>query len=221
MLYTLRGMTIMKAFLYFLIALPIVALPALVTGQNARFSDPETVIKDQFWGNLYANGGTSFFCAEPFSRKGFVLTDGYIYPLAQVRSALDCGTSQQCSKDDRYRQIASDLHNIVPVNSRIEMSRRNSRYEQLGNTGGTNECGIRESAQFFEPPAMVKGDVARTVAYMVSTYNLPWAGAHRVFVAWNQMDPPDDRELARHQLVSEIQGNENPFVLDPSLVDQL
>lgn len=212
----------MKALLYFLIALPILALPALVTGQNTRFSDPDTVIKDQFWGNLYANGGTSFFCAEPFDNKGFLLTDGYIYPLSQVRSALECGTSQQCSESDRYRQIASDLHNIVPVSSRIEMARRNSRYEQLGTTGGApDECGIRESAQFFEPPGAVKGDVARTVAYMVSTYNLPWAGAHRVFVSWNQLDPPDDRELTRHQLVSGIQGNENPFVLDPSLVNQL
>ncbi|HBM50289.1 MAG TPA: endonuclease I, partial [Marinobacter sp.] len=63
----------------------------LVTGQNIRFSDPETVIKNEFWGNLYAEGGSSFFCEKPFTSKGFVLTDGYIYPLADVRSALDCG----------------------------------------------------------------------------------------------------------------------------------
>jgi len=212
----------MKTLFYCLFALPVLALPMLVTGQNTRFSDPDTVIKDQFWGNLNADGGTSFFCAEPFSSRGFLLTDGYIYPLSQVRNALACGTSQQCNKNDRYRQIASDLHNIVPVKSRIEMSRRNSRYEELGSTGGApDECGIRESSQFFEPPGTVKGDVARTVAYMVSTYNLPWAGASRVFTGWNQMDPPDDRELTRHQLVTDIQGNSNPFVLDPSLIEQL
>jgi deoxyribonuclease I len=212
----------MKALFYFFIALPIFALPTLVTGQNTRFSDPETVIKDQFWGNLYADGGTSFFCAEPFSSKGFLLTNGYVYPLAQVRSALDCGTSSQCKDNDRYRQIASDLHNIVPVNSRIEMSRRNAQYENLAITGvEPDECGIRQSAQFFEPPATVKGDIARTVAYMVSTYDLPWAGVHRVFLGWNKIDPPDDRELTRHRMVAEIQGNKNPFVLDPSLVEQL
>jgi deoxyribonuclease-1 len=212
----------MKAFIYFLIALPVIALPNLVSGQNTRFSDPDTVVSEEFWGNLYADGGTSFFCDEPFTSKGFLLTDGYIYPLSQVRSALDCGTRKQCSQNDQYRQIASDLHNMVPVSSRIEMSRRNSRYEELGTTGGgPDECGIRESAQFFEPPGAVKGDIARTVAYMVSTYNLPWAGAHRVFIGWNEMDPPDDRELTRHRMISEIQGNENPFVLDPSLVEQL
>lgn len=212
----------MKALFYFLIALPILSLPTFVTGQNTRFSDPDTVIKEQFWGNLYADGGSTFFCSEPFQNKGFLLTDGHIYPLSQVRSALNCGTRKQCSQDDRYRQIASDLHNIVPVNSRIEMSRRNSRYEELGTTGGEpGKCGIRQSAQFFEPPGTVKGDVARTVAYMVSTYDLPWAGVQRVFVGWNQIDPPDDRELTRHRQVAEIQGNENPFVLEPALINQL
>lgn len=211
----------MRTLLYFLIALPIVALPTLVTGQNTRFSDPDTVIKDQFWGNLYADGGTSFFCQEPFSSKGFLLTDGYVYPLSQVRRALECGTSSQCKSDNRYRQIASDLHNIVPVSSRIEMSRRNALYENLGTGSTVDECGIRESAQFFEPPGAVKGDIARTVAYMVSTYDLPWAGAHRVFTGWNKIDPPDDRELTRHRKVAEIQGNENPFVANPSLLEQL
>ncbi len=211
----------MRAFLFFLLALPIVALPTLVTGQNTRFSDPESVVKDQFWGSLYASGGTSFFCEQTFTSKGFLLTDGYVYPLSKVRSALECGTSQQCINDNRYRQIASDLHNIVPVKSRVEMARRNASYENIGSVATPDECGIKESAQFFEPPEKVKGDVARTVAYMVSTYNLPWAGATAVFKGWNELDPPDDRELTRHKKVAELQGNENPFVLNPKLVDEV
>jgi len=102
------------------------------------------------------------------------------------------------------------------------MSRRNSRYEELGSTGGApDDCGIRQSAQFFEPPGRLKGDIARTVAYMVSTYGLPWAGAHRIFIGWNQIDPPDDQELTRHRLISDIQGNDNRFILNPSLVGAL
>ena len=126
----------------------------LVTGQNIRFSDPETVIKNEFWGNLYAEGGSSFFCEKPFTSKGFVLTDGYIYPLADVRSALDCGTTSQCKRDNRYRQIASDLHNMVPVTSRIEMRRRNARYENIGASAQPDDCGIRESTQFSSHPSM-------------------------------------------------------------------
>ena len=192
-----------------------------VIGQNTRFSDPATVIRDQFWGKLYADGGRSFLCDAPFTHKGFIMTDGYVYPLADIRTALDCGTSRQCEKDDRYRQIASDLHNMVPVRSRIEMQRRSVRYDNVGNTVQPDECGIRVSAQFFEPPERVKGDVARTVAYMVDTYGLPWLGASAILKQWNRLDPPDDSELTRHRRIAEIQGNENPFVTHPERMETL
>lgn len=211
----------MKTLSVFLLTLSVLLASSMVSSQNTRFSDPDTVVQNEFWGKLYAQGGTSFFCETPFTSKGFLLTDGYVYPLAQVRSALDCGTSSQCANDNRYRQIASDLHNIVPVRSRTEMRRRNALYEELSPAGKPDECGIRESTQFFEPPHKVKGDVARTVAYMVHTYDLPWAGATRVFKSWNRMDPPDDRELTRHRQIAEIQGNENPFVLEPGRLDNL
>lgn len=199
----------------------ILLTPPLANGQNTRFSDPDTVVQDQFWGKLYSDGGTSFFCRTPFKNKGFTMTEGRIYPLAAVRSALGCGTSSQCGRDDRYRQIASDLHNMVPVTSRVEIRRRNARYEELGAGAREDECGNRESAQFFEPPGPVKGDVARTVAYMVDTYDLPWVGASSVFKSWNRLDPPDDQELTRHRQVSELQGNENLFILNPDRVDNL
>ncbi len=205
--------------------LPLTLLLLLVTtastGQNTRFSDPETVIRDQFWGNLYAQGGKSFFCDKAFTKKGFLLTDGYVYPLADIRSALSCGTSRECKQDNRYRQIASDLHNMIPVRNRTEMKRRNVRYENLGETIREDDCGMRESAGFFEPPERIKGDVARTVAYMVDTYDLPWLGSTAVFKGWNREDPPDDTELTRHQRIAEIQGNENPFVVHPEKMEQL
>jgi len=204
-----------------LVALAALLIPSLVISQNIRFSDPDTVVNNEFWGKLYAQGGNSFFCNTAFTSKGFVLTDGYVYPLADVRSALDCGTSRQCEQDNRYRQIASDMHNMVPVRSRTEMGRRNARYEDLGSSVSEDECGIRQSAQFFEPPGRVKGDVARTVAYMVDTYDLPWLGSSAVFKGWNRLDPPDDSELTRHGRIVEIQGSANPFITNPERMERL
>lgn len=80
-----------------LLTLSLLLLPPLVIGQNTRFSDPDTVARVQFWGTLYADGGTSFFCETPFTSKGFIMTEGHVYPLAVVRSSLGCGTSNQCS----------------------------------------------------------------------------------------------------------------------------
>ncbi|QBM16273.1 hypothetical protein MARI_03530 [Marinobacter sp. JH2] len=208
-----------------IIAIPTTLAIALSTGmviaQNTRFSDPDSVVKNEFWGNIYADGGSSFFCDEPFKSKGFVMTDGHIYPLADIRSALDCGTKSQCKRDNRYRQIASDLHNTVPVRSRIELKRRTARYEDLSKATDRDECGIRTNNQFFEPAERIKGDVARTMAYMVDTYDLPWLGATPVFQSWSKLDPPDDKELTRHRRVAEVQGNENPFVTNPDLMNHL
>ncbi|QSP94557.1 endonuclease [Marinobacter salinisoli] len=211
----------MKKQIQTLTALSLLVATGVVIGQNTRFSDPDTVIKQEFWNNLYAGGGSSFFCEKEFKTKGFMLTDGYVYPLADIRSALDCGTSRQCDQDNRYRQIASDLHNMVPVNNRLEMKRHNVRYENLNQSIPTDDCGMRESAGFFEPPERVKGDVARTMAYMVDTYGLPWLGAPPVFKGWNRQDPPDDTELTRHRRIAEIQGNENPFVTSPDRIERL
>ncbi|MDX1756760.1 MAG: endonuclease [Marinobacter sp.] len=196
-------------------------MPALVIGQNNRFSDPDQTVEQQFWGELYVNGGNTFFCNKAFDRKGFLISEGYVYPLAHVRNALRCGTPRQCEKDDRYRQIASDLHNIVPVQSRVEMRRRNAKFEQLASSSPQGDCGIRQSTQFIEPPQRIKGDVARTVAYMVSTYDLPWLGAVSVFRDWSELDPPDDGELTRHQRILELQGNPNPFIQEPTRMAQL
>lgn len=211
----------MKKFFLFFSTSVLLLSATFVIGQNTRFSDPKTVIQDEFWGNLYADGGKSFFCDEQFSTKGFMFTQGYIYPLADIRNALSCGTTRQCEQDNRYRQIASDLHNMIPVRNRVELRRRNARYEELGAVIEADECGIRESSVLFEPPPRVKGDVARSMGYMVGTYGLPWLGSAQVFQGWNRSDPPDDRELSRHKRVAEIQGNENLYITDPSRIERL
>ncbi|MBU2874838.1 endonuclease [Marinobacter salexigens] len=211
----------MKNSLTITTALVLFVATTLVVAQNTRFSDPDTVIKEEFWGNLYSEGGQSFFCDKEFSKKGFSLTEGYIYPLADIRNALSCGTTRQCEQDNRYRQIASDLHNMIPVGNRTELRRRNTRYDNIEASIEENDCGIRESGLFFEPPTKVKGDVARSMGYMVGTYGLPWLGPAQVFQGWNRADPPDDRELSRHKRIAEIQGNENPFITDPTRIERL
>ena len=40
-------------------------------------------------------------------------------------------------------------------------------------------------------------------------------------LAWNRVDPPDAAERARSAWVATLQGTENPFVLDPTLADQI
>ncbi|TBW56843.1 endonuclease I [Marinobacter halodurans] len=197
---------------------------ALVLSSQASsqttLSDPDQVANDIFWNRLYQDGGKTFFCQEPFNGKSFLLSVGYIYPLSHVRNALHCGSPTQCEREsDAYRYIASDLHNMIPVETQVEMRRRNAKYAQLDERVSANECGIRESLQNIEPPDAVKGDVARGVAYMVQTYDLPLIASPQVLASWNESDPPDDQELARNRRISEIQGSDNPFISHPERLD--
>lgn len=201
-------------------AVMLLCLAPLAAGQDSS-AHPDQVVKNLFWGQLMAGGGETFFCRKPFSSKGFTVTEGYVYPLSHVRNALKCGTPTQCEKLDTYRRIASDLHNIVPVQTRVEMRRRNAMYNELGQSVPENECGMRESTQFVEPRDAIKGDIARIMAYMVQTYDLPWLGMMTSFLEWSRIDPPDARELERSQAIAELQGRDNPFVLDPGSMANL
>ena len=110
---------------------------------------------------------------------------------------------------------------MIPGGIRTGKGRRNAREDDLEASVSEDECGIRQSAQFVEQPVRVKGDVGRTVAYMVDTYDLPWLGSSAVFKGWNRLDPPDDGEITRHRRIAEIQGNDNPFVTDPNRMERL
>ena len=81
----------------------------------------------------------------------------------------------------------------------------------------------------FEPREDVSGEVARAIAYFATIYEAQVeAYIERDFLtvmlsdlrSWNIQDPPEERERARGVWVAEKQGNENPFVIDPTLLER-
>ena len=88
----------------------------------------------------------------------------------------------------------------------------------------------------FEPPDEVKGDLARAYFYMSVRYmhqfqccqNNAVAGARiqapleAVLRRWHHQDPVDAREQERARCIAhDWQGNVNPFILFPQLVDHI
>ncbi|MBF6607245.1 MAG: endonuclease [Flavobacterium sp.] len=79
-----------------------------------------------------------------------------------------------------------------------------------------------------------RGDVARSVFYMVVRYNLLSVvegnpadntdyqlGDLNYLLAWNSTDPSDDFEMNRNNIVYTWQHNRNPFIDYPELVDYI
>jgi len=184
--------------------------------------DPKQIIKRDFWGNLYKDGGKTFYCKKSFKSKTPLITESYIYSSSWIRDYMRCGTNRQCLRENaEYREILSDLHNIVPANSYFEFKRRTAVFGTLDKTIKANKCGVRKKVHIIDPPDDIKGDIARVILYMHKTYDLPIQGSFPDLERWNSMDPPSQEEIARDQAIKALQGSGNPFVEDPSLIESI
>jgi len=101
---------------------------------------------------------------------------------------------------------------------------------------------------YFEPRDEVKGDVARMLFYMATRYEgeegdfvdleltsdfrsledleihirnskIPYYGDLEVLLRWHLEDPVDEWEIERNEAIFQLQGNRNPFIDHPELVE--
>ena len=86
--------------------------------------------------------------------------------------------------------------------------------------------------EVFEPREDRKGDIARGIFYYYTIYSSTATGItnngeaffssqKNDLLDWNSYDPPDDFEINRSNLIANIQGNQNPFIIDPTLADRI
>ncbi len=126
----------------------------------------------------------------------------------------------------------SDYFNLMPVDqNNANVIRSNyplgevvtASYTFMGCKFGVNAQG----QGVFEPRDEQKGDAARAIFYMATTYNtntadwsfpnpistsIPYGQDQNILKAWNYIDPPDAREIARNDFIDSLQGNRNPFI---------
>lgn len=196
----------------------------LVSAQvySADTEDPKTYLKENFWGNLYKEGGITFYCKAPFKGKSILIDEAYIYSDGWIRDELNCGSPRQCRQnDENYRKMVTDMHNIYPAQSRFELKRKNAKFESIGDAVATGECGIKRSFNIIDPADDIKGDIARAIFYMHKTYKLPIVGSLEQLKRWHHNDPVSTDEAERNRRISEIQGNGNVFITTPSAADEL
>lgn len=108
----------------------------------------------------------------------------------------------------------ADLHHIRPANPSENSSRGNKRF------------GSSTNNKFYEPRDEVKGDIARIIFYLMVRYqeadNYTFktvAESKELLLAWNIMDPVDEFEMNRNEIIYSIQGNRNPFVDNPECAE--
>ncbi len=109
----------------------------------------------------------------------------------------------------------NDLQNLFPEDG--YMNGQRSDYNWGMTTGGTTygSCDMRfdGSIRRVQPPAAIRGEIARTMFYMSDTYGFRLSRQDRqLYGAWNNQDPPDDWEIERNRRIKAIQGVGNGYV---------
>ncbi len=138
----------------------------------------------------------------------------------------------------------SDLHSLFPSRVPVNSSRSSNPFADI-NDSLTQKWFIDDqrlttiptesideysesTSNSFEPRENKKGDVARAMFYFYTIYRSSANANDPDFFPlqkdtlcnWNTADPVDSQELERSHLVASFQGNENPFVIDSTLVDR-
>lgn len=128
----------------------------------------------------------------------------------------------------KFRKMEADLHHLYPTDSRANSTRGNYKFSQFERSGTPlRDCPSSKRGYIsssgedgFEPPESHKGNVARALFYMAVRYDLRISAQEEFYLRqWNLIDPVDQAEERRNEMISEIQGNRNPFIDDPELAD--
>lgn len=132
----------------------------------------------------------------------------------------------------------TDAHHIRPSDVQVNSTRGNLDYDN-GGSPVSNCPGCKKDGDSFETRDGAKGDVARMLFYMavryeggngepdlevvdeVNTSPAPEHGKLSTLLQWHILDPPDDFEKNRNDVIYSYQENRNPFIDHPEFVEEI
>ena len=122
----------------------------------------------------------------------------------------------------------ADLHHVRPSDAAINSKRDNLQFGNVqsgaiaqGSSLVNGVSGGTYSNPYFEPVDNVKGDVARICLYVYARYGGELTKCNSitnvfqsvdVLLEWCELDPVDEWEMSRNDVVEAIQGNRNVFI---------
>ena len=139
-----------------------------------------------------------------------------------------------------------DLYNLNPSDQRANSQKSNyppghvKKGDKFDN--GSFSMDAAKSSGYgyicWEPAPEYRGDFARAYFYMATAYEyLNWTAypqyisnanylmfsdsIQKVLLDWHRADPVSDKELCRMDNISDIQGNRNPYIDYPELVEYI
>ena len=153
------------------------------------------------------------------------------------------------NRDEAEKEVMfTDLHHVVSTDGFVNAQRSAWVYDEVKSVTWTNNLGSKLGTgktwneTSFEPVDEYKGDIARVYFYMLTCYmdkdfTLGGKGyryftynngvcdfksqALALMLKWHRQDPVSEKEVVRNTKVADLQGNVNPFVEQPALVEYI
>lgn len=183
-----------------------------------------------FWRSVYSGRVQSLYCGETFNsdqRRGYNVE--HVFPMSWATNGLNCGTRKQCRANSTvFNKIEADLHNLYPARVDVNKERSSYRYGLIaGETRKFGACDVEIDyrARSVEPADNIRGEIARAMFYMAYQYKefdlRLFDKQAKLLIKWHEADRPSQEETRRNNKIERIQGNRNPFVDEPELLQRL
>ena len=152
-----------------------------------------------------------------------------LMPPRIFAGSLKCWEKTSCARSDgkmvkgrqccsevspKFKTRESDMHNIFPMINGTVFSSETENFSGMWEYSYCEKkSGLRKE---------IRGDASRAYLYMSFQYKIPLDdGLEDTLRNWHFEDPPDAWEEKRNDMIEIIQGNRNPFIDKPELVERV
>lgn len=213
----IRHSVLNNSMLKTLVFICLISIPAVVAANTTPFQHVKNAV---FWQQLYTEKHHTLYCAMSDNTSQDV-TVGHVYPMAWMANAMNCPSENQCEYA-RYKEASADLHNLWPVAEKSLQLRQHYLFiESDKNSGEANYCNFTIFDRGIEPREFAKGEIARSMLYLIWQYQLPDYGQLPLMLKWHKRYRPNAEETWRNERIMAIQGKENPFITNPGFADEV
>ncbi len=181
------------------------------------------------------NVNDSIYCVYSGYSKKWTIDSSGTNP-----SPINCEHTVPQSFFSQSEPMRSDIHHLFPTFGNWNSIRSNHPFAEISDQStqiwmfldGSStayptsniEFYSEYAAQLFEPREDHKGNVARAAFYFYTMYSntgrsITDLADPEVLLQWHLMDPVDNLELERNNAIEFYQGNRNPYIDFPSLVE--
>lgn len=167
------------------------------------------------------------YCERTFTSQELNIGPGKIPDGNVINTEHTWPQSRFTSRFPKEMQ-KSDLHHLFPTDNEMNSRRGNMRFGDVEEPVESLKCPVAELGHgdtgeiVFEAPPRHKGNVARALFYFATRYKMKISPTEETDLRlWNEQDPVDEAEFIRNEQIYKAQGDRNPFIDFPDLIQRI